>query len=259
MKFQNFSESFKYFSVLFHMRTNFIQYLKAVISYRLKRKVEFPKAIVKLEGVKFIARENSMDIAHLSDFYERKTTKLLSRIKPGIFIDVGTHIGRYSIILAKRKWKVISIEPSNENFEQLERNIKLNNLQDKIETVNVACSDKNEKKNLYFVPQNEGLTSLEKKEGARSELVQVKKLDDITKNIKLNPNSLGVIKIDVEGFELNVLKGALDILKKGSPLLIIEITDEEDEKKIKKFLNNLGFVNKEVLDSRNFIFTKKIN
>ena len=114
-------------------------------------------------------------------------------------------------------------------------------------------------KNLYFVPKNEGLTSFEKKVGAKKELVQVKKLDDIIKNTKLNPESINVIKIDVEGFELNVLKGALDILSKGSPVLIIEITDKENEEKIKKFLIDFGFFNEDVLDLRNFIFMKRIN
>jgi len=82
-------------------------------------------------------------------------------------------------------------------------------------------------------------------------------LDNICKNLHLNPKSIDVIKVDVEGFELNVLKGAPNILKKGSPLLIIEITDKKKEKPIKNFLIKSGFINKEILDGRNFIFVKR--
>ncbi len=81
-------------------------------------------------------------------------------------------------------------------------------------------------------------------------------MDDICKDLNLDIESLDVIKIDVEGFELNVLKGAQNILKKSSPLLIIEITDKKKKKPIKDFLNKFNFINKDVLDLRNFIFMK---
>ena len=82
-------------------------------------------------------------------------------------------------------------------------------------------------------------------------------MDDICKEVNLKPESIDVIKIDVKGFELNVLRG---VLKNSSSLLIVEITDKKKERKIKEFLNKLDFINEKVLDSRNFIFVKnKIN
>jgi FkbM family methyltransferase len=251
-----FVEALKYFSVLFQMRTNYLKYILAVFLYRLKRKVEFPKAIVRLNGAKFITRENSMDIAHLSNFYERETTNLLLDLNPETFVDVGTHIGRFSLILANKGSRVVSIEPSKDNFRALNKNIKLNNLQDKIKAINIGCSDKNGKTVLYFVPQNEGLTSLEKRGGARKEIINVKTLDSLCKSLNVSINANDVIKVDVEGFELNVLKGASNILKKGKSLLIIEITDKAREKSIKDYLSKFGYVNTKVLDLRNFIFVK---
>ncbi len=168
----SFTESLKYFTVLFQMRTNYLKYLRAVLLYRLSRKVEFPKAILKLQGARFLTRENSMDIAHLSNLYESKTTKLLLNSRPKTFIDVGTHIGRFSILLANRGAKVISIEPSKDNFKQLNKNIRLNNLQNKIIALNIGCSDKNENKTLYFVPHNEGLSSIEKKKEQKQRLLK---------------------------------------------------------------------------------------
>jgi len=160
-------ESLKYFTAMFQIRTNYLKYIRAVFLYRLKRKVEFPEARLKLKGAKFLTRKNSMDIAHLSNFYERETTNLLLRLNPKTFIDVGAHIGRFSIILAKKGSNVISIEPSKENFERLNKNIKLNKLQDKIKVINVGCSDSGGEKILYFIPGNEGLTSLEERERER--------------------------------------------------------------------------------------------
>ena len=251
-----FRESLKYFTVIFQIKTNYFKYLKAVLLYRLKREVKFPKSTLTLKDAKFLTREDSMDIAHLSNLYEEDTTSLLLRLSPKVFVDVGAHVGRFSIILAKKGSRVISIEPSKENFGQLLKNVRMNNLQNKIKALNKGCSDKNGKETLHFVMHQEGFSSIEKKEGARKEIIEVRKLDDICKDTKLNLKERGVIKIDVEGFELNVLKGSKDILKKGSFLLVVEINEKEKEKPIKDFLKKFGYKNKEVLDQRNFIFVK---
>ena len=117
-------ESLKYLIAIFQVRTNYLKYFYAVILYRFKRKNKFPKAVLKLKGTTFLTRENSMDIAHLSNLYEPQTTKFLLKTKINNFIDVGAHVGRFSIILAKKGTNVISIEPSKENFNQLTKNIK---------------------------------------------------------------------------------------------------------------------------------------
>ena len=252
-----FVEALKYFTALFQIKTNYLRYIRAVFLYRLKRKAEFPRAFLNLEGAKFVTRENSMDIAHLSSLYERETTRLLMDMKPKIFIDIGAHVGRFSIILAKKGSKVISVEPSKSNFNQLNKNIKLNSLQDSIIALNVGCSDKKGKETLYFVSQNEGLSSLEKKDNATKETIMVKRLDEICRELKLSPESISVIKADVEGFELNVLKGAARILRESSPILVIEITDKGRERKIREFLDKFGFSCKKVLDFRNFVFAKR--
>ena len=251
-----FTESWKYLTALFQIKENYLKYITAVFLYRLKRKIRFPKSLIRLKSAKFITRENSMDIAHLSNFYERDTTNLLLRLKPKVFVDVGAHIGRFSIILANQGSKVISVEPSKENLRQLNKNIRLNNLQNEIKILDVGCSDKRGVNTLYFIPHNEGLSSFEKKEGAIKETIKIERLDNLCKKLNLNSKFIDVIKVDVEGFELNVLKGASKILKTGSPLLVIEITDKKKEKPIKDFLTKFGFINREVLDGRNFIFIK---
>lgn len=251
-----FIESLKYFTVLSQIRTNYVKYVWAVFLYRLKRKVVFPEAKVTLKDSRFLTRKNSMDIAHLSNLYEKDTTNFLMSLNPRIFIDVGAHVGRFSIISANKGSKVISIEPSKDNFIHLIKNIQLNKLQNKITAFNVGCSNKEGFSNLHFVSGNEGLSSLNKKERSIKEKIMVKKLDNICKSLNLDESSVDVIKIDVEGHELNVLKGALNLLKNSNPILIIEITDKNEEKLIKDFLEKIGFINKKILDSRNFIFIK---
>jgi len=251
-----FAEALKYVTVIFQMKTNLADYLKAIYFYKAKKEVKFPKARIRLKGTKFLTRKDTMDIVHISNFYERETTKFFIESRPKIFVDVGTHIGRFSILLAAKGSKVLSIEASRANFDQLNKNISLNNLKDKIQAVNIGCSDKNGEHEFYFGELNEGANSLEKIEGARVEKIKIRKLDDLLKDFNIQPEEVGLVKIDVEGAELNVLKGGENLLAKGAPVLAIEILNEEEEEKIKNFLKNFGFKNSRTIDSRNFIFEK---
>lgn len=253
------AESLKYFIVLFQMKANYIKYLKSVIKYKASQKVEFPRSVIRLGKNRFLTRKKSMDIAHLSYLYERETTKFLQELNPNVFIDVGAHIGRFSILLANRNSKVVSLEPSKENYKQLVENIHLNGLGDKVIALPIGCSDKNREKVLYFSSKNEGQTSFKKIDGARRERSEVKRLDKICDKLNIMAKHINVIKIDVEGSELDVLKGATRILKQGSPILVVEITDGKNKRKIERFLMEFGFFNKKVLDSRNFVFVKVNN
>ena len=64
--------------------------------------------------------------------------------KNSFLMDVGANIGLYSIYAAKKNIKgVLSIEPESQNFAILNKNIYLNNLSNKITTLNIGFSDKN--------------------------------------------------------------------------------------------------------------------
>lgn len=251
------TESLKYFTVIFQMKTNFLSYFKSIYNYKIKKKVTFPSACVNLRGIKFLTRKNTLDIVHVSNFYEKETTKFFLKYKSGVFVDIGAHIGRFSALMAAGGSKVISLEASKYNFDQLERNIKFNQFQEKITAINIGCSDKNGEHIFYFGGLNEGANSLDKIEGAKSEKIKVRKLDKIINDLCVKPENISLIKIDVEGAEMRVLKGAENILKGGSPTLLIEILDFEGEKKIGTFLKKFGYINTKTLDQRNFIFEKR--
>jgi len=71
--------------------------------------------IAEIFGYKFECRKNTTDILHIIDF-EPETTGFLLNQKGKIFIDVGAHIGRYSILLSKNFEKIIAIEADPYNY-----------------------------------------------------------------------------------------------------------------------------------------------
>lgn len=248
-------ESLKYLTLLFQINGNRIKYIKSVIVYKFSKHpkaITFPEMAVKLYNVKLITRKNTQDSAFLSILYERELTKYLLNKKPDFFVDVGAHIGRFSTLLAKNGSNVVAIEPGSSNYKQLCKNILFNNLNN-IKTLNIGCSDKEGIGTLTMGEGYTGQNTFLKSNYKNVEEVKLRKLDNI---IKRKMSSKDAIKIDVEGFEIKVLKGMKRILKTQNPIIIAEISCKEDEEKINNFLNKFNYYNTNVLDGRNFVFVK---
>ena len=167
------TESLKYVTLLCQINRNRINYIKAVLAYRFTKHPKtmiFPEMVIKLYDVKLISRANTQDSAFLSLLYERELTKYLLNVKPNIFVDVGSHIGRFSVLMAKRGSKVTSIEPSLDNYKQLKKNVLLNHLYN-VEMFHVACSNKDEQGKLLIaggildkiLSKKQGATKIQKK------------------------------------------------------------------------------------------------
>ena len=88
--------------------------------------------------------------------------------------------------------------------------------------------------------------------------VKIKTLDDVISEEKIKPTSIGLIKIDVEGHEYNVLRGGpktLAAMAEGSRLIIEIHPDADRIRSIIDYLTTLSFTYQR-LDEENFIFTK---
>ncbi|MEM0502909.1 MAG: FkbM family methyltransferase, partial [Thermoplasmata archaeon] len=157
-------------------------------------------------------------------FKDLSLNKLINIIKPGdIVIDVGGNIGFVAMsIYKKMNGRVIihSFEPDNTNYTKFEQLLKINP-DIKINLNKVALGE-----DKYFAPlvmptpDNRGGIRINKNINHIKEKISVVTLDEYVKqnNIQL----INVIKVDVEGFEYNVLKGASYTIKKFHPILFIE-------------------------------------
>jgi len=120
-----------------------------------------------------------------------------------LFIDVGANVGSYTILASGAVGaKTICIEPVRNTYEKLLRNVRINDLSDIVRTELCAISDNNGE--LRFSTDRDTMNSVvdDSYQGV-SELIPVRKLDDVLENY--NPV---MMKIDVEGHELSLLRGA---------------------------------------------------
>jgi len=178
--------------------------------------------------------------------YERKITNLLTKILKNdqIFIDVGAHVVYYSLLAAKKvgnNGKVFAFEPNNDNYKILIQNINLNKF-NQIKYFKIGLSDHDGEAQFYINPYNDGGSSLTKFTYQALELVTIKiaKLDTLMSDLTLN--RIDLIKIDVEGHQMNTLKGMENTLREFRPKIIVEFNDAPSRDEIINYLLKLNYV-----------------
>lgn len=141
------------------------------------------------------------------------------------FLDAGANIGVMSLVAAKAvgsDGRVISFEPHPNTRSILEKNISLNGFS-QIEIQAVGLGSGKSSGTLFSEEKNRGGSSLmdydeNEEHGAEIQIVSLDSLVD-----ELNLNQLDLIKIDIEGWEFEMLKGAKKTLTRLRPTLIVEI------------------------------------
>lgn len=148
---------------------------------------------------------------------------LVDRLMLGtVFYDVGAGFGFYSSLAARLGARVFAFEPDEENAKSLRRHAELNALTPRIEIVRVAVLATSGVTHFEPAPQERGHGNGQVSEGrGQSIIVHCTSLDDF---VSLNPLP-NLIKIDVEGSESDVLRGAEELLDRCRPSVICEVHD----------------------------------
>jgi FkbM family methyltransferase len=137
-----------------------------------------------------------------------------------IFIDIGANIGIYSISLSKIATKIYSFEPEINNYKAFKKNVERNKIKN-ILVYKKAVGSKNKRGlKLYISSQDTGWHSLAYKTSDNIQTVSGITLDTFVDKSKIS--EVGLIKIDVEGLEKEVLIGSQKVIKKFNPCIIIE-------------------------------------
>jgi len=154
-------------------------------------------------------------------------------------VDIGAHIGKHSLELSKTCNRVIAIEPDPASFALLRENI-VTNVASNILPLN--CAMGSEPGNVTFYrdanyPTSNSIT-VKKNNNMEEITVVCDTLDNISKGLNVD---IDFIKVDVEGGELNVLKGGKETLKRCHPKIVFEAWNDNAAEEIKNYLLQFGY------------------
>jgi len=165
-----------------------------------------------------------------NNYYERGVdfwvSKIIKKLRRPVFYDIGSNFGYYSIKYSSEFKVGYAFEPVSTTFKILNENIRQNGIKN-VHPLNVGIADVNKETEINIYSTSGCNTIYERKipvghtvKKIGSELVKLKCLDDLITEQSLLPPS--IIKIDVEGAELQVLKGSKRTISEHQPIVIFE-------------------------------------
>jgi FkbM family methyltransferase len=160
---------------------------------------------------------------HIGSIFEPHMCRLfLSLIeKDHVVLDIGANIGCTSILFGQNAKEVISFEPSPTTFNFLELNVKNSKLNN-ITLHNIGLGSTDEDLSLTFRANNRSAGFVSNKtqisDDHTTEPIHIRNGDAFLKD-----SHIDFIKIDVEGFEMNVIKGIAQTIQKNKPVVVSEL------------------------------------
>ena len=156
--------------------------------------------------------------------------------KDDIFFDIGANAGVYTVLASKVIGaKSIAFEPIEKTFDRLIDQININKINDKVEAINCGVGDKEGV--LVFTNNADCMNRVcSEVTGVNESEVRVATLDSM-----FSPIVNCMVKIDVEGFELSVLKGLQNYFEQGNrPVIVCEIVPEVYKNGVKEIFDYMG-------------------
>jgi FkbM family methyltransferase len=163
-----------------------------------------------------------------------------------VFLDIGANIGQHSLFASRFCKQVYTFEPITKLYNQIQKSIAINQYSN-IQTYNCGLGNTESKKPIYSFTGNMGASSLISSENRfLYQTVNIKRLDDFC--IKEGITKANFIKIDVEGYEYEVLLGAEQFILKNKPNILLEYSpffynknDNSTSKYLYTFLVNKNY------------------
>lgn len=218
-------------------KKNFFYY----VLYRVLR--NFLNKYIKVKIYNFFIycsyKKNKMShsILRKCEFEDLKELQLIDKVSddgPTLILDCGSNFGFYSIYTASKNNnnKAIAFEASPNTFQELKKNIEVNNLKN-IKAYNLALTNTDNKDIIFFESINDWESSLieSNSESKIQTKIKTTTLNSIISSNDLYNNHL-VIKLDVEGYEMQIIDGAKKIIQKFSPIIILEFSKFIEKNKV---------------------------
>jgi FkbM family methyltransferase len=255
-RLNQFDESLKDLELAIQMQPTKAEYYEFKI--HLLNRIKHHKKVYPVNSfLMYLNLDEYIDKNIVTNSFELCTEKWLKDfIEPGqTIIDIGANIGYFSLVSSEHigDGKIFAVEPTRYGYQELEKNIAINNFSNIIpkKIALGSCNQKNV--NISYKPDNyttgdvTGIRSSWLNQEGKVTSVQIE-TEDYCDFITLDTfveqqeiNRLDILKIDVDGLELNVLKGGINSILNFKPVIILELEYNRNQ-------NSSGDLKGELLD-----------
>jgi len=208
----------------------------------------------------FYCRRNTDDFKHAS-FAKDLGTKafLLKHLNDfDVFLDIGSGIGEWSILLANKQVKCHAFEPVTSNYHSLLKNIKLNSLHNSIKTYPFGLGDEMREASFVFFPINTYASRLASNPQEANCSIEIRNLDSIVEKMNISGSDHVLMRLGTEGMDTEIIRGAKEFIASSSNLMLLIRRQHKDAAEVRLTLDELGRFEYGMVDQYN-LYAAKMN
>jgi FkbM family methyltransferase len=193
----------------------FLRYIRWNVGRRLLDQADYAITLAPNAKVILSNRENYATLAYTCGLYDFEEMKfLIDYLRPGdVFGDFGANVGVYSVLAGSLGATVLAAEPVPDTYARLQENLRLNCVKGQA----VRCGLSHTRGHLSFTLTLGGMNRVATSRDTETIEVEVLTTDELVAKTGLSPQ---VVKIDVEGFELPLLRGSSGLLPNTAAIII---------------------------------------
>lgn len=214
------------------------------IRYVFRNKLPASDRIIASRLGKIYTRALTTDFMYANYAYEFFLKKFIRKHINDfdVFLDIGSCIGEYAIWLDRYHKQSICFEPVTENRAVIMKNLDLNGLTNKVMVVADALGAETRSARVHVQKSNKGASSIcnLRDQQAYTETINITTLDMLLPTLPFTTESGVLMKIDAEGMELDVIRGASAFIKAARKLIIIYEVTHTDQHAIAEELQRHG-------------------
>ena len=244
----------------------FYEYLRygefsAVINaflYMFTRKSFARGTRMKTSMGQFDTRKGTLDFQYVNYAYEIEIKHFIEKHPFDVFFDIGACLGEYSIWLGKKGYTCFAFEPVKESYDMIHKNILLNQVDHKVKAYNYGLGSAHSIEHFQLNHTNPGASKRVKEGTSETQKFEINSLDDVFAGFGLNEDTKILVKIDVEGMEVEMLKGATQFFKHFKHITLIIEEKLSGESLIRDTLNEICAFEYGHVDNFN-IYARKVS